>query len=174
MGYYDQNPKELERLVKQDRKRLEREDQKVLKKEEQQNREFDVRYERELKRRRQTTKWAQLESILYKLGGKRIVLMPEPKREIDNLVSRGKIFKLHIRRMNGAQSQCHTNTAKLWYKYDGFIICTGYVLNDDGLWRQHSWGIYRKKLIETTDERDIYFGYEMNDNEAADFYEENV
>jgi hypothetical protein len=58
------------------------------------------------------------------------------------------------------RSACHKNVAHLWgrkrWRLTG--IGTGYALNDDGLWRQQSWGIRRSGILETTQVRLVYFG----------------
>jgi len=53
-------------------------------------------------------------------------------------------------------NQCHENTATLFQQGKIKELHTGYALSDDGLWRQHSWGVdVNGKIIETT-ERLIY------------------
>jgi hypothetical protein len=55
------------------------------------------------------------------------------------------------------KSNCHDNCAKLFKKGKLKELHTGYALSDDGLWRQHSWGISsNNKIIETTIPRLIY------------------
>jgi len=60
--------------------------------------------------------------------------------------------------------------SRLWFlkrKGDAlFGIGTGYCFLDDGLWRQHSWGVRKKGLLETLGERDRYFGIVMIGIEA--------
>jgi hypothetical protein len=63
-------------------------------------------------------------------------------------------------------NRCHQNISRLWLekrKRDPLAgIATGYCLTaDDGLWRQHSWGVRKgkdAKLVETLGKRDMYFG----------------
>lgn len=51
---------------------------------------------------------------------------------------------------------------------------TGWALtNDDGIWRQHSWVKESGRIIETTAERDLYFGFELTPEEAKTFAAEN-
>lgn len=59
-----------------------------------------------------------------------------------------------------ARNGCHQNVASLWKSPKRRIIgvATGYALSEDGLWRQHSWGVLRDGLLETTERRDKYFG----------------
>ena len=47
---------------------------------------------------------------------------------------------------------------------------TGYALSDDGLWRQHSWGLLTDdRVVETTVARLRYFGAILTDPAAAEF-----
>ncbi len=68
-------------------------------------------------------------------------------------------------------SSCHQNVASIWtQKKFGIVgVATGYALSDDGLWRQHSWGILREGLLETTEARLKYFGVVFQ-GEKADFF----
>jgi hypothetical protein len=68
-------------------------------------------------------------------------------------------------------SSCHQNIASVWTKRKfGIVgIATGYALSDDGLWRQHSWGILRDGVLETTQTRQKYFGIVFQ-GERADFF----
>ena len=62
-------------------------------------------------------------------------------------------------------SQCHQNVATLFLSDAINAIATGWTLTDDGLWRQHSWGIVDvdgvPAIIETTMKRDIYWGVRL-------------
>jgi hypothetical protein len=70
---------------------------------------------------------------------------------------------------------CHQNVAAAWRnRRTGIIaIATGYALSDDGLWRQHSWGILRNGILETTEVRIRYFGILLQDTRADEFAEAN-
>ena len=62
-------------------------------------------------------------------------------------------------------SQCHQNVALLFLGGAINAIATGWALTNDGLWRQHSWGIIdvdgTPAIIETTMKRDIYWGVRL-------------
>ena len=47
---------------------------------------------------------------------------------------------------------------------------TGYALSDDGLWRSHSWVVTDEVLYETTVARELYFGIELEEEEALWFW----
>jgi hypothetical protein len=49
-------------------------------------------------------------------------------------------------------------------------IVTGWALSEDGIWRQHSWGIdWKGRLVETTLPRTRYFGVYMVRETANEF-----
>ena len=52
-------------------------------------------------------------------------------------------------------------------------IGTGYALSGDGLWRQHSWGLRREGILETTVERAKYFGVLPQRDDAESFAQAN-
>ena len=68
-------------------------------------------------------------------------------------------------------SSCHRNVASVWIRKEfGIVgIATGYALSDDGLWRQHSWGVLRNGVLETTQEKLKYFGL-LFQGKRADFF----
>jgi hypothetical protein len=53
-------------------------------------------------------------------------------------------------------------------------IGTGYALSADGLWRQHSWGVRRQGILETTAPREKYFGILLQGSSADSFAEANL
>ena len=66
---------------------------------------------------------------------------------------------------------CHQNIAAVWRKgRRGLVgVATGYALSNDGLWRQHTWGVMRDGVLECTEERRKYFGILLQDS-AADYF----
>jgi hypothetical protein len=68
-------------------------------------------------------------------------------------------------------SSCHQNVASLWRgrKFGIVGIATGYALSEDGLWRQHSWGVLRDGVLETTETRAKYFGIVLQGEKADHF-----
>jgi hypothetical protein len=74
--------------------------------------------------------------------------------------------------IEGEISNCHSNSARIWDSNRELCsICTGYALSKDGVWRQHSWLVLwdEATLIETTEERIVYFGFNLNSEEAEVF-----
>ena len=107
--------------------------------------------------------------LLLRLGG--VALVPRPDPEIPLLLDFGFVTAGPVLLKVMAQSGCHQNTAALWRARKlGIVgIGTGYALSPDGLWRQHTWGIRREGVIETTEERVKYFGLVLQ-GPAADLF----
>jgi hypothetical protein len=131
---------------------------------------------------------AALHAKLLALGGERVVAQPED--DLKALVARGRTFEDLAVTEPPAEalpymrdSQCHANVATLYEaRPRRIVICTGWALSADGLWRQHSWAIEKAygskipqpRLIETTEPREIYFGIELATKQARIFASENV
>lgn len=113
-----------------------------------------------------------LRKKLLLMGGDSVVLMFEP--DLRDILTRGVLFDnypIKLREMRS--SRCHSNVATLWDKNKSVKIVTGWALSDDGLWRQHSWALRNKTIIETTETRLKYFGYTLTDAEAEQFWWDN-
>lgn len=101
---------------------------------------------------------------------------------IPALLSRGQLWSGRGAAMEpGARSRCHANAARLWAADPAStLVATGYALSEDGLWREHSWGIRvdpgspEVQVIETTTPRVAYFGFVLTDAEAKGFLGENA
>jgi len=124
--------------------------------------------------REAVTKQPELEhlsALLLRLGGDFLVAPRKRDPDIPALLERGFLtfgpIKMHLM----DRSSCHQNVAAIWRNREHGIvaIATGYALSEDGLWRQHSWGIARDGLIETTEERLKYFGIVFEAEAANDF-----
>lgn len=124
-----------------------------------------------------------LHRILLEIGGSETCLA-DIEEDIDKLLERGRYYPGRSKMMVGRPSQCHANSANLWlanHKARDIRICTGYALSGDGMWRQHTWLVdryqtatqQRTRIIETTTKRVAYFGFELTDDEAAEFVEDN-
>jgi hypothetical protein len=101
----------------------------------------------------------KLNRKLLKEGGKILVVHPGSVERIADLVFRyGLPVKAPITNKRGAKNDCHRNTAKLWRAGKLDAICVGYGLSEDGLWREHYWGVKDDHIVETTVSRVAYFG----------------
>lgn len=120
---------------------------------------------------RKQPEFKRLKAPLLRLGGDSLVAPPKPDQDIPTLLEHGFITSGPITLKVLKSSSCHQNVASIWTKKKfGIVgIATGYALSDDGLWRQHSWGILRDGVLETTKTRLKYFGIVLQ-GEQADFF----
>ena len=116
-----------------------------------------------------------LHKKLLSFGGVRTVL-PRVEVDLGSIMGRGQLWLgSNYMMMPGTPSQCHRNSCACWEaNKHRTILCTGYALSEDGLWRQHSWLVdFRfQRVVETTVPRVAYFGFAMTKEEAEKFYEE--
>src|SRR5262245_33475586 len=111
-----------------------------------------------------------LQDRLLKMGGKRLVRQ-EGDEFAAEVLARGRLFDLPVKRKRGQRNRCHANAADLWARDpDRLQLATGYGLSDDGLWRLHSWAVGQGRVIETTEVRLRYFGFVHEPKEAARFW----
>lgn len=119
------------------------------------------------------TKWDALTTAILRHGGVLVVppLTPEPRpgtiaRDLTTWDPR----TTPVRHVTGQDNHCHGNSAEMWLTGHAHALATGYALNDDGLWRQHSWALDADgTLIETTVSRDLYAGIVLSDVELWRF-----
>ena len=119
----------------------------------------------------------QLKKLLLGLGGDFLVAPPrQPDQDIPDLLKEGFLFYGPITLREMKCGSCHQNVASVWIKKRSEIvgIATGYALSDDGLWRQHSWGITRDGIFETTKTRLKYFGIRLQGQKAEFFAFSNL
>lgn len=94
------------------------------------------------------------------------------EREARDLAEHGQLWPASgLRMAPGTVSRCHDNACQLWAaRQDALILATGFCLDADGLWRQHSWCIDvsgdKPGVVETTSRRLLYFGVAL-DAEAS-------
>ena len=109
-----------------------------------------------------------LRALLLELGGVELVAPSGFDPDVPFLIDSGFAMVGPAKCNVMERSACHKNTARLWLaKRRGLIgIGTGYALSKDGLWRQHSWGVRRNGILETTVARVKYFGRALKGREA--------
>lgn len=121
----------------------------------------------------------ELRKRLLSFGGD-TACMPIHEEDLGNIMTRGQFFYGdHARMRKGEPCRCHSNSSLLWNANRGKCqIATGYALSEDGIWRQHSWGVQPLTLSwrvwETTQKRVAYFGFVMTDEECEEFYFDNI
>jgi hypothetical protein len=110
-----------------------------------------------------------LQDRLLSLGGDWVALQPEP--DLEYLLEKGHLIKGKVKMQLMAPCQCHRNCAQIWdsnpKKYQ---IATGWALSEDGIWRQHTWLLCGKNIIETTQQRKQYYGIVLEDKDANNFW----
>lgn len=131
-------------------------------------------------------KMLNLRDKLLEVAGEEMC-MTYDEEDIDNILEYGQFWiggKKNTYMKKGKPGQCHRNSCNLYEsnknnnKLNGkLLIATGYALSKDNMWRQHSWLVLRKarswKIIETTEERELYFGFVMDDELCEKFCKEN-
>ena len=116
-----------------------------------------------------------LRSLLLDMGGVELVAPPWPDCDVPVLIHAGFVMEGRVKLRIMERSQSHRNVSRLWgRKRNGLVgIGTGYALSGDGLWRQHSWGVGWRGIIETTQARVKYFGLLLLGRDADSFAEAN-
>lgn len=110
-----------------------------------------------------------LQDRLLSLGGDWVAL--EPECDLESLLKEGRLIKGKIIFKPMEKCKCHSNCAKLWSKNPKtYKIATGWALSEDGIWRQHTWILKGKAIIETTEPRTLYYGVVLGDEEANSFW----
>jgi hypothetical protein len=112
-----------------------------------------------------------LRDRLLRIGGCHLVAPAKSDPDLEALLQEGETMTGEIRFEEMARNSCHWNVASLWRNEKGGIlgIGTGYALSEDGLWRQHSWGITAAGILETTELRHTYYGVRLEGDKADRF-----
>ena len=81
---------------------------------------------------------------------------------VKDLIAQAKLWpSVGLRMRRGEPSNCHENSRRIASKHpQQYLRCTGYGLSADSIWRPHSWvwDVKRKRIVETTEKRLVYFG----------------
>ena len=93
----------------------------------------------------------QLRNILLTFGGSE-VCMPFKDHDIEEILNRGQLwYGDRTKKVRGEPCHCHSNSAYQWHRNpDEIVLCTGYALSSDGMWRQHSWCVEPRKQKRRT------------------------
>lgn len=113
----------------------------------------------------------ELKGLLLGLGGIHLVAPPGPDPALPLVIGAGFVMAGPVVRRTMKDSGCHGNVADIWAgkRHELVGIGTGYSLSCDGLWRQHSWGLRREGIFETTVPRVKYFGVLLQHEAANSF-----
>jgi len=97
------------------------------------------------------------------------------RHDVKLVLSRGRAFSIEGLAFElMAPRQCHLNVAHRFATGRG-RIGMGWGLSDDGLWREHSWIVSAERtsasarIVETTRPRLVYFGVELEEDDAKLF-----
>lgn len=113
--------------------------------------------------------FAELATFLLSMGGDLVVPPMYPDGMLRRLLVDGLRFAdVPLTVEAGEPRDCHVNVVRLW-REGRASIATGYALSEDGLWREHSWGVRDGGVVETTEPRQCYWGVLINDEDAADY-----
>jgi hypothetical protein len=117
--------------------------------------------------------WKALTEIILAHGGKAVVPPLSIEPDMAELLT-GSCVERPVRMAPGRANQCHETAAIAWCDGKLDAIVTGYALSNDGLWRQHSWGLSKGAVIEPTEKRLAYFGIELRGARADEFAENQM
>jgi hypothetical protein len=117
-----------------------------------------------------------LRGLLLGLGGIHLVAPPGPDAALPLMIDAGFVMAGPVVRRTMRKSECHRNVAEIWAEKQHELvgIGTGYSLSADGLWRQHTWGLRREGILETTVSRVKYFGILLLHGDADSFARANL
>jgi hypothetical protein len=117
----------------------------------------------------------RLKTLLLRFGGDFLVAPPKVDPDVPMLLHSGFLTSGPIKLKIMDTSSCHQNVAAAWKgrRFGIVAVATGYALSEDGLWRQHSWGVLRDGVLETTVARLKYFGIVLQGRLADRFAEQN-
>jgi len=114
-----------------------------------------------------------LRRVLLKLGGAELIVQDPERHDPQRgfLADFGIVFSGPVLLKPSQSATSEIGIAKAWRhrKYGITAIGIGYGLNDDEFWREHTFGILREGVLETTTPRRKYFGILLL-GEAADSF----
>ncbi|MCL4488925.1 MAG: hypothetical protein M1570_12445 [Chloroflexi bacterium] len=80
-----------------------------------------------------------------------------------------------VRIKRGRPNECHRNAALFWLKGQCDAIAIGYYLGQDGVWRQHPWGVTGNgAILDTHAAGRLYLGIRVESMDAVKFAEDHL
>jgi hypothetical protein len=116
--------------------------------------------------------WMELEGVLLKIGGESVIQpswkqYSSPYPYVPALVKDGYLMSGPVKLKEMRDRQCHVNVRRLLRQGKLEGIGYGYALSlDFGVWVEHSWGLTKEGILETTSLRDAYFGLRFQGERA--------
>lgn len=125
----------------------------------------------------------KLNEIMIEIGGSETCI-PGWDEDFIKLLERGYYRKGKSKRIKEYSSDCHSNVVRIYNERaeeDDIIICTGFALSKDFIWRKHPWILQKymtrsglkTRILETTEKKVAYFGFELTSEEISEFAERN-
>lgn len=113
----------------------------------------------------------ELRKLLLRHGGIELVAPPWLDGLVPSIIRSGSVTDGPVTLRAMRACDCHRNVSRLWVRKRRVLtgIGTGYALSGNGLWRQHSWGVGRSGVVETTELRLRYFGRLLEGEDADGF-----
>jgi hypothetical protein len=116
--------------------------------------------------------WDELLVKLKAYGGEMLNPTPEPEEHVRWLLEDGRLFdNTKLKLQQGEPDSSHKNACRLWAPNAQMRLVTGYALDNDEVWKKHSWlwDLSTNELIETTEPFEKYFGVVLTSEQALLF-----
>ncbi len=117
----------------------------------------------------------ELRRILLRLGGEEVIPPVDHDPTIHFLIDFGIVYSGPVLLVTGSHGRQDRALGRIWMRrLHGIVgVGAGYALDNEGLWREHSFGIRREGVIETSAAQRKYFGLLLL-GEVADAWAERL
>jgi len=112
---------------------------------------------------------ARLRDSLLRHGGRDVLFHPWQVFDGGKLLKRGHLFATEVVHLKGPPGRCHHQSAAMFALGVAPTIVTGFALDSDDLFYQHSWCLSKEGTILEVgpDPLQFYWGTELSPEEAA-------